>query len=86
MSSMDQSNTTQQNATIQELNQSKKKGKGKKKGQEDNVADGAIGGVGQDDFSQPTKKRRRKEKAKDDDLAEGNMAGSSGPKKSKKRK
>lgn len=87
MSSIDASNTTQQNNTMSELTNPKKKGKGKKKGFEDQVNDANIGGVGQDDF-QPTKKRRRgkdKDKNKQDDLAEGTITGTA-PSKSKKRK
>jgi len=91
MSSIDQSNTTQQNNTMSELNNPKKRGKNKqKKGQEDNVMEAGMTG-GQDDF-QPTKKRRRggkdkgdKDKNKQDDLAEGTITGT-GPVKSKKRK
>ena len=90
MSSIDASNTTQQNNTMSELNNGKKKGKGKKKGTEDAVNEAGIGGVGGDDYSsQPTKKRRRKDKDKDknkqDDVVDGTITGA-GPSKSKKRK
>merc|ERR1719384_74191 len=54
MSSIDASNTTQQNNTMSELNNPKKRGKNKKKGMEDNVNEAG----GEDNF-QPTKKRRR---------------------------
>lgn len=91
MSSIDASNTTNQNNTMSELTNPKKRGKGKKKGQEDNVSEAGMGGVSQDDF-QPTQKRRRrkgdkgnKDKNKQDDLAEGTITGT-GPVKSKKRK
>lgn len=50
MSSIDVSNTTQQNNTMSELAGPKKKGKGKKKGTEDNVHEAGIGGVGDQDF------------------------------------
>jgi len=75
MSSMDASNTTQQNNTMSELNNTKKKGKGKKKGVEDNVSEHGMGGLASNDFIQPTKKRRRKDKNKQDDLAEGTVDG-----------
>merc|ERR1719510_1403508 len=58
MSSIDASNTTQQNNTMSELNNNKKRGKNKKKGMEDNVNEAGVGGVGSDDFQQPAKKRR----------------------------
>lgn len=88
MSSMDASNTTQQNNTMSELTKPKKKGKGKKSGFEDQVNDASIGGAG-DDY-QPTKKRRRKDKGdkdknKQDDLVEGTITGTA-PQKSKKRR
>ena len=86
MSSIDASNTTQQNNTMSELNNPKKRGKNKKKGMEDNVNE--AGTVGGEDNFQPTKKRRRgkdKDKNKQDDLAEGTITGT-GPVKSKKRK
>lgn len=86
MSSIDASNTTQQNNTMSELNNPKKRGKGgKKKGMEDNVNE--AGTVGGEDNFQPTKKRRRgkdKDKNKQDDVAEGTITGT-GPSKSKKR-
>ena len=75
---------------MSELAGSKKKGKNKKKGMEDNVNEAGVDSVGKDDFTQPTKKKRRnkdKDKNKQDDLADGTLAGSSGgPTKSKKRK
>lgn len=88
MSSIDASNTTNQNNTISELAGSKKKGKGKKKGMEDNVQESGVAGVGDDDYA-PTKKRRRvkgkdKNKGKDDDVVDGTMGAP--PTKSKKRK
>ena len=92
MSSIDASNTTNQNNTMSELAGPRKKGgKGKKKGTEDNVNEAGMGGVHDSDF-QPTKKRRRqkgagdgKTKNKDDDLAEGTITGTA-PNKSKKRR
>lgn len=89
MSSIDASNTTNQNNTMSELNKTsnKKKGKGKKKGMDDNVNEAGIGGVDDDDFP-ATKKRRRgkdKDKNRQDDLAEGTITGA-GPTKSKKRR
>jgi hypothetical protein len=94
MSSIDASNTTNQNNTMSELAgpRTKKGGKGgKKKGTEDNLNEAGMGGVMDNDF-QPTKKRRRqkggadgKTKNKDDDLAEGTITGT-GPTKSKKRR
>jgi len=55
MSSIDASNTTQQNNTMSELNNAgKKRAKGgknaKKKGTDDNLAEAGLGGLGQDDF------------------------------------
>ena len=72
---------------MSELNNTKKKGKNKKKGVEDNVSEHGMGGLGSGDFHQPTKKRRRKDKDKNkqDDLVEGAVDGSA-PEKSKKRR
>ena len=64
------------------------KKKGKKKGQDDDVVDGAIGmgGVSTNDFGGPKGKRRRgKDKNKQDDLLDSGMPGDP-PKKSKSRK
>ena len=85
MSSVDASNTTQQNNTMSELNQTKKNKKNKKKGMEDNVNEAGMVGVGSDDFQQPASKKRRrnKDKNRQDDLAEGTI---DAPPKSKKRK
>merc|ERR1712060_280356 len=102
MSSIDASNTTNQNNTMSELAGPKKKGKGKGKGKDtdgDNLGGdagsvgGGIGGVNNDDF-QPTKKRRRN-KGKGEGKGEGKdknqgddlaEAGDAGPEKKKKRK
>jgi len=93
MSSIDASNTTNQNNTMSELAGPKKRTKGgKKKGAEDNLSEAGIngiGGVSKDDF-QPAKKRRRQKGdktkgVKDDDLAEGTITGTA-PSKSKKRR
>merc|ERR1712048_168611 len=101
MSSIDASNTTNQNNTMSELAGPKKKGK-KGKGKDtdgDNLGGdagsvgGGIGGVNNDDF-QPTKKRRR-DKGKGEGKGEGKdknqgddlaEAGDAGPEKKKKRK
>ena len=69
---------------MSELNQTKKRGKNKKKGMEDNVNEANVGGVGSEDFQPANKKRRRnKDKNRQDDLAEGTI---DAPPKSKKRK
>ena len=75
---------------MSELAGSKKKGKNKKKGMEDNVNEAGVDSASKDDCSQPQKKKRRqkdKDKNKQDDLGEGTLTGSAGgPSKSKKRK
>merc|ERR1712039_366 len=61
MSSIDNSNTTNQNNTMSELNNTKKTKKGKKKGTEDNVSEHGMSNIGSSDFQpKETKKRRRK--------------------------
>jgi|Transcript_42353 hypothetical protein len=70
---------------MSELNNTKKKGKNKKKGVEDNVSEHGMSNIGSSDFHQPTKKRRRKDKNKQDDLVDGTVDGSA-PTKSKRRR
>jgi len=71
----DANNTTQgNNTTLAELNlKSGKKGKNKK-GDDDSVTDGTIGGLQTTDFGN-TKGRRAKNKNKQDDVTEGEMPG-----------
>lgn len=91
--------TTFGNTTHDALKTESRKKKGKKsktKGNDDNVAEGGIGGVNDDDFSGPKSKHRKaadKKKAMQDDVVEGTIGGgdvdggeSKGTKKKKRRK
>lgn len=75
LSSVDASNTTHNNTTMAELNQKSNKKRGKKKGMDDNVTEGAIGGIATDDLKGPSKgkRRRNKDKNRQDDVLEGDM-------------
>jgi len=64
---MDQSNTTHGNTTLSELNL--KSGKKKRKGEEDSVTEGTVGGLATTEYGNQ-RKRRGKDKNKQDDLSD----------------
>jgi len=81
-----QGTSTIGNTTLDHLNtkgSKKRKGKSKQKGNDDNLAEGGLAGVQDDDFNPKSKHRSKKggggkddkEKAKQDDVIEGNMGG-----------
>lgn len=82
LSNIDQAgagNSTIGNTTMDHLNTkgNKRKSKSKTKGNDDNLAEGGLAGVADDDFQPKSKHRKNKdkEKAKQDDVVEGNMGG-----------
>jgi len=85
LSQVDPSMTTNNNTTLSELNLKSNKKRSKKKNQDDNITEAAIGGVSESDFPGSKKRRRGKDKGKQDDLTEGQFPGDP-PKKSKSRK